>query len=121
MSNHGFFSSAPEPRYPAGRPPLRPWWLAFGGSFPAAYYALHGAETFKEFPGKFLYRPVQSDLIKRALSPASWLKLAGSSYGRSDLAADYYDEKYYANSPMKDQFNSKKSDSDRRVRRDHGP
>lgn len=66
-----------------------------GGSFPAAYYALRGAETFKEFPDKFLYRPVQSDLIKRALSPASWLKLAGSSYGRSDLAADYYDEKVF--------------------------
>jgi formylglycine-generating enzyme required for sulfatase activity len=31
--------------------------------------------------------------------------------------ADYYDAKYYANSPMKDPFNSKKPASDRRVLR----
>lgn len=66
-----------------------------GGSFTAAYYALRGRDTFKEFPDKFLYRPVQSDLIKRALNPTSWPKLAGSSYGRSDLAADYYDEEVF--------------------------
>ncbi len=66
-----------------------------GGSFPAAYYALRGQDTFKEFPDKFLYRPVQSDLIKRALNPASWPKLAGSSYGRSDLVADFYDKEIF--------------------------
>lgn len=63
-----------------------------GGSFPAAYYGLRGRAIFNEFPDKFLYRPVQTDLVKRMLSPASWLKLAGSSYGRSDLAAEFYDE-----------------------------
>jgi predicted acylesterase/phospholipase RssA len=67
-----------------------------GGSFPAAYYALRGQEIFKEFPDRFLYRPVQSDLISLALSPASWLKLAGSSYGRSDLAAEFYDREVFA-------------------------
>lgn len=66
-----------------------------GGSFPAAYYALRGANTFDEFPDRFLYRPVQSDLIKLALSPTSWLKLAGSSYGRSDLAAEFYDREVF--------------------------
>jgi NTE family protein len=35
-----------------------------GGSFPAAYYALRGSMIFDEFPDKFLYRRVQSDLIK---------------------------------------------------------
>jgi NTE family protein len=68
-----------------------------GGSFPAAYYGLRGPETFKEFPDKFLYRPVQSDLIKQMLSPSSWLKLAGSSYGRSDLAAEFYDKNIFDN------------------------
>lgn len=62
-----------------------------GGSFPAAYYALRGAKTFDEFPDKFLYRPIQSDLLKLALTPTSWFKLAGPSYGRSDLAAEFYD------------------------------
>jgi len=61
-----------------------------GGSFTAAYYALRGARTFEEFPGRFLYRPVQSDLIKSALSPEGLLKLAGPTYGRSDLAAEFY-------------------------------
>jgi len=66
-----------------------------GGSFPAAYYALRGPDTFSEFPDKFLYRPVQSDLLKQVMKPASWLKLAGSSYGRSDLAAEFYDENVF--------------------------
>ena len=66
-----------------------------GGSFPAAYYALRGRKTFEEFPDKFLYRRVQSDLVKQALNPASWLKLAAPSYGRSDLAAEYYDREIF--------------------------
>lgn len=66
-----------------------------GGSFPAAYYALRGSDTFTEFPERFLYQPVQSDLVKRALNPSNWFKLAGPSYGRSDLAAEYYDEKVF--------------------------
>lgn len=66
-----------------------------GGSFPAAFYALHGAETFDAFPDKFLYRRVQSDLIRKALNPLNWPKLAGRSYGRSDLAAEYYDENVF--------------------------
>lgn len=61
-----------------------------GGSFPAAYYALRGRRIFDEFPDRFLYRPLQSDLLKLALSPASWLKLAAPAYGRSDLAAELY-------------------------------
>jgi len=67
-----------------------------GGSFPAAYFALRGREIFNEFPDRFLYRPVQSDLIHLALSPTSWLKLAGPSYGRSDLAAEFYDREVFA-------------------------
>lgn len=66
-----------------------------GGSFPAAYYALYGSKIFDEFPNKFLYRPVQSDLLKVALSPASWFKLAGLSFGRSDLAAEFYDREVF--------------------------
>jgi NTE family protein len=61
-----------------------------GGSFPAAYYALRGRQIFEEFPERFLYRPVQSDLVRLRFSPASWLKLASAGYGRSDLAAELY-------------------------------
>ena len=63
-----------------------------GGSFTALAYALHGDRLFDDFDTRFLKRDVQGDLITRALSPASWGKLADSRYGRSELAADYYDE-----------------------------
>jgi predicted acylesterase/phospholipase RssA len=66
-----------------------------GGSFPAAYYALYGSRIFDEFPNRFLYRPVQTDLLKLALSPAGLLKLAGPSFGRSDLAAEFYDRELF--------------------------
>lgn len=66
-----------------------------GGSFPAAYYALYGYRIFDEFPNRFLYRPIQSDLIKSALAPVGLLKLAGPSFGRSDLAAEFYDREVF--------------------------
>lgn len=66
-----------------------------GGSFPAAYYALSGARTFDEFPDRFLYRPVQSRLLQSLLSPVNLLKLAGASFGRSDLAAEFYDREVF--------------------------
>lgn len=66
-----------------------------GGSFPAAYYALRGKRIFDEFPDRFLYRPVQSDLLKLAFTPAGLLKLAGPSFGRSDLAAEFYDREVF--------------------------
>ena len=66
-----------------------------GGSFPAAYYALYGERLFTEFPDKFLYRPIQSDLIKQVFHPGSLAKLAGSSFGRSDLAAEFYNREVF--------------------------
>ena len=62
-----------------------------GGSFPAAYYALHGRRIFDEFPDRFLYRPIQSDLVKLMFSPDNWVRLASPGFGRSDLAAEFYD------------------------------
>jgi NTE family protein len=73
-----------------------------GGSFPAAYFALHGSRIFDEFPKRFLYRPVQSDLIKSALTPAGLLKLAAPSFGRSDLAAEYYDREVFGSGTYAD-------------------
>lgn len=73
-----------------------------GGSFPAAYYGLRGAKTFSEFPDKFLYRPIQSDLVKQALSPSNWAKLGGASYGRSDLAAEFYDREVFGGATYAD-------------------
>ncbi len=66
-----------------------------GGSFPAAYYALRGRKIFDEFPERFLYRSVQSDLVKLLLAPTSWLKLLSPDYGRSDLAAEFYNREVF--------------------------
>jgi NTE family protein len=73
-----------------------------GGSFPAAYYALRGRQTFDEFPERFLYRPIQSDLLKLAFSPASWPKLAAPGYGRSDLAAEFYHREVFGGATYAD-------------------
>jgi hypothetical protein len=73
-----------------------------GGSFPAAYYALRGKQMFDEFADRFLYRPVQSDLVKLVLSPANWLKLAAPAYGRSDLAAEFYHREVFAGATYAD-------------------
>ena len=66
-----------------------------GGSFTAAYYALRGAKLFDEFPDRFLYRPIQSELLGQMLSPLNWFRLAGLSFGRSDLAAEFYDRELF--------------------------
>ena len=63
-----------------------------GGSFTALAYALYGEQLFTEFEPRFLKRDVQGELIARALSPRNWSKLGSAAYGRSELAADYYDE-----------------------------
>ena len=63
-----------------------------GGSFTAAYYALFPEKFFATFPFAFLHRNVQGDLIRRALWPPNWFRLAASDFDRINLAAEYYDE-----------------------------
>jgi NTE family protein len=63
-----------------------------GGSFTALAYALYGDELFQFYETRFLKRNVQQALVERAFNPFNWPRLAGGSYGRSELAADYYDE-----------------------------
>lgn len=63
-----------------------------GGSFTALSYALYGDKLFTEYEPRFLKRDVQGGLTSRTLNPTNWFKLASADYGRSELAADYYDE-----------------------------
>ena len=63
-----------------------------GGSFTALSYALYGDKLFSEYETRFLKRNVQGALLGRSLNPFNWPNLIGGSYGRSELAADYYDE-----------------------------
>jgi NTE family protein len=63
-----------------------------GGSFTALAYALYGDRLFAEYEERFLKRNVQGALVRRSLNPFNWWKFVGGSAGRSELAAQYYDE-----------------------------
>lgn len=63
-----------------------------GGSFTALAYALYGERLFAEYEERFLKRDVQGALLKRGLNPFNWWKFVGGTAGRSELAAEYYDE-----------------------------
>jgi NTE family protein len=63
-----------------------------GGSFTALSYALYGDQLFSEYEQRFLKRDVEGALKWRALNPFNWPKFIGGTAGRSELAAEYYDE-----------------------------
>lgn len=63
-----------------------------GGSFTALAYRLYGDKLFDEYEKRFLKRNVQGELISRALNPVNWGALGSTGWGRSELAADLYDE-----------------------------
>jgi len=63
-----------------------------GGSFTALAYRLYGDKLFDVFEKSFLKRDVQGELIGRILSPVNWGALSSTGWGRSELAADLYDE-----------------------------
>jgi NTE family protein len=63
-----------------------------GGSFTALAYGLYGDKLFDDYEQNFLKRNVQGDLISRVLSPKYWGDLNSATWGRSELAAQFYDE-----------------------------
>jgi NTE family protein len=66
-----------------------------GGSFTAAYYGLFGWKIFEDFETRFLKKNVQKDLLLEAIDLGSWFRLFSSKFGRSDLAAEYYDKNIF--------------------------
>jgi NTE family protein len=63
-----------------------------GGSFTAAYYCLYHDRIFSEFEDGFLKRNITAALLGETLNPLHWPKLISPYYGRSDLAAEFYDK-----------------------------
>lgn len=63
-----------------------------GGSFTSAYYGVHGDQIFDDYEEKFLRQNVEGALVARLFWPPNWFRLASGAYGRSDLAARYYDD-----------------------------
>ncbi len=73
-----------------------------GGSFTALAYALYGDRLFSEYEARFLKRDVQGDLLARSLNPFNWWKFVGGTAGRSELAAEYYDEILFEGATFRD-------------------
>lgn len=74
-----------------------------GGSFTAAYYGLFGKERFFHlFRNDVLDRDIESDLIGRIAAPWNWPPLLSPYYGRSDLAAEYYDDAIFEGCTFRD-------------------
>jgi NTE family protein len=64
-----------------------------GGSFTAGYYGLFGDRIFEDFEPRFLKKNIEGALAMRTfLNPVNWVRLSSPYFGRSDLAAEYYDE-----------------------------
>jgi len=63
-----------------------------GGSFTALAYGLYGDKLFADYEQRFLKRDVQGEIISRVISPANWGTLGGTGTGRSEIAAQLYDE-----------------------------
>ncbi len=63
-----------------------------GGSFTALAYGLYGDKLFDDYEQRFLKRDVQGEIVARTLSPTNWGKLGSTGWGRSELAAELYDE-----------------------------
>jgi NTE family protein len=63
-----------------------------GGSFTALAYGLYGEALFADYEQRFLKRDVQGEIISRVISPANWGTLGGTATGRSEVAAQLYDE-----------------------------
>ncbi|WP_090906721.1 patatin-like phospholipase family protein [Nitrosospira sp. Nsp13] len=63
-----------------------------GGAFTALAFGLYGDKLFNDYEQRFLKRNVEGKLMARMLSPANWGKLTSKGWGRSELAAELYDE-----------------------------
>ncbi|MFO1396738.1 MAG: patatin-like phospholipase family protein [Burkholderiales bacterium] len=73
-----------------------------GGSFTALAYGLYGDKLFDVYESSFLKRDVQGALVRRALDPLNWASLGSEGWGRSELAADMYDEILFKGATYKD-------------------
>jgi NTE family protein len=73
-----------------------------GGSFTALAYGLYGDKLFADYEQRFLKRNVQGEIISRTLSPGNWTKLGSTAWGRSELAANLYDEILFNGATFRD-------------------
>jgi len=63
-----------------------------GGSFTALAYGLYGDKLFADYEQRFLKRDVEGEIALRAFNFLNWGRLSSTGWGRSELAAELYDE-----------------------------
>lgn len=63
-----------------------------GGSFTALAYRLHGEKLFDLYEQDFLKRDIQGELIAGVFNPGNWGDLLSDGWGRSEMAANLYDQ-----------------------------
>jgi NTE family protein len=63
-----------------------------GGSFTAAYYALHREAIFADYPQRALRRDLQALTLRGLLRPRSLAALSSPYYGRGDYLAERLDD-----------------------------
>ena len=73
-----------------------------GGSFTALAYGLYGDQLFDRYEQDFLKRNVQGDLVSRFFSPRNWSALWSEGWGRSEMAAEMYDEYLFHGATFRD-------------------
>lgn len=66
-----------------------------GGSYTAAYYALHRDRLFMDFEPDFLKRDVQGDITRKLLAPGNVARASAPMFGRVDLVAEYLDDNLF--------------------------
>ena len=73
-----------------------------GGSFTALAYGLYGDKLFDEYERRFLKRNVQGDLVSKFLNPNNWTALWSEGWGRSEMAAQMYDDILFNGATFRD-------------------
>ena len=63
-----------------------------GGSFTALAYGLYGEKLFDTYEEAFPQARRAARTARRFLNPVNWTKLWSEGWGRSEMAAEYYDE-----------------------------
>ena len=80
-----------------------------GGSFTALAYRLYGDHLFDIYEQAFLKRDIQGELIAGVFNPSNWGDLLSDGWGRSEMAANLYDEVLFKGATFAD------------LRKTHGP
>ncbi len=78
-----------------------------GGAFTAAYYGLFGDRIFVDYPDRFLHRNLDSTYKRVLVNPLNWFRLASNNFGRSELAAEYFDKNLFDGATFDTMLNSK--------------